>query len=99
MANIFTETADQTATPFELSAVLELFSPDDRFRPIPPKGTSFGIKLATTDIPADVGPLINEHFGEKFSFALVPISEINPYTHAGLLYLECRPKKEIKDGT
>ncbi len=94
-----TETTGQATTPFELSAVLELFSPDDRFSPIPPKGTTFGIKLAATDIPADVGPLINEHFGEKFCFALVPISEINPCTHAGLLYLECCPKKEIKDGT
>lgn len=94
MANIMTE-----MTEFELCGALELFSPDDRFRPIPPKGITFGIKLAATDIPADVGSLINEHFGEKFSFALAPISEINPYTHAGLLYLECRPKKEIKDGT
>lgn len=94
-----TETADQTATPFELCVTLDLFSHENPSRRIPLKGTTFGIKLAVTDIPADVGPLINEHFGEKFSFALVLISEINPYTHAGLLYLECRPKKEIKDGT
>ncbi len=93
------EETNQTAIPFELSAVLEIFSPDDRSRPIPPKGTTFGIKLTDTDIPADVGPLINEHFGEKFSFALVPTNAINVLNYAGYVHLECCPKKEIKDGT
>ncbi len=94
--NIRNNRPNKTVIPFELSAVLELFSPDDPSRPIPPIGTSFGIKLAATDMPADVGPLINEHFGEKFSFALVPISALNPYVHAGILSFECRHQDHIE---
>lgn len=94
-----TEETNQMTIEFELCVTLDLFSPDDPSRPYPPKGTHFGIKLTDTDIPADVGPLINEHFGEKFSFALVPTNAINVLNYAGYVHLECCPKKEIKDGT
>ena len=81
---------------FEMRAGLDLFSRDSPDNPAALEGTTFGISLIRADIPANIGQNIIEHFGEKFAYALIPISEIAPQSHMGLLFLECHPQDEQK---
>ncbi len=93
-----TEETNQTALEFELCVKLDLFSPDDPSRPIPPIGTTIGIGFEPLDIPEDVALLLKKHFGEKFSLAIVPLSALSPFNHAGLLWVKCN-RKGKNDGT